>query len=172
MNHRYFLGGWIHGVNKLVGSFDVFPILPLLPTVLVTVLPILSASTPRHAPQPWQRPAEHPECPSASLSEWPDSLPVYCPLTPCPFLPLPSKCHHCPGFHHGSLHLHATSVQGSHPLPSTALSKSGSPAPTLPQLASPLLCKASSKREGNAEIKCCRKIDKGNNWDKVTGSGI
>lgn len=115
---------------------------------------------------------EHPECPSASLSEWPDSLPVYCPLTPCPFLPLPSKCHHCPGFHHGSLHLYATSIQGSHPLPSTALSKPGSPAPTLPRLASPLLCKASSKREGNAEVKCCRKVDKGNNWDKVAGSGI
>lgn len=33
VNHGYFLGGCIHGANKLVGRSDVSPALPLPPTV-------------------------------------------------------------------------------------------------------------------------------------------
>lgn len=173
MIHRYFLGGCVHGVNKLAGKSDVAPALPLPPTVQ-SLSSLFSLQTHRDTPPSpgdsqcqtqQQHLHEHSQCPSASLSTLPNSLPIFWSLLLCPSVSLLSKCYNPPRWHCSSPHLHPRTLPSdlTHATASSTLPNSDLQ-PQLfkgPRLAFPPLCMASSKRKGKSQVRHCRKVDKG-----------
>lgn len=110
---------------------------------------------------------EHSQCPSASLSELSNSLPIFWSLLPRPSVSLPSKCYNPPRWHRSSPHLHPSTLPSDlthcHSVINASLPKSDLQ-PQLfkgPRLAFPPLCMASAKRKGKSQVRHCRKVDKG-----------
>lgn len=152
VNHQYFLGGCIHGVNKLVGRTDVSLILLLPPTVYS--LSSLSSAN-RESPALVASRATHNRNASVSTHSilWLLSLSSLIPfLSSDHCSPAhPSQCHHPPRFHHSSLHPGTLAQRPLHATTSTLLlSQIWIFSPNSlkgPQLAFLPLCLPYSKRE-------------------------